>query len=61
MHKPRFIITTPRATLEELSTLVGITPEELRQVNESLKPVLEKIRKQQLRGKAPSTRSKKVA
>ena len=48
-------------TLAACTTLVGITPEELRQVNESLKPVLEKIRKQQLRGKAPSTRSKKVA
>ena len=61
MHKPKFIITTPRATPDELAALFGITPEERRQVDESLKPFLLKWRKQDLRRKSLAAAKKKIA
>ena len=41
-RRPRLIITTPRPTREEIIASTGITPEELREVDESLQPFLKK-------------------
>ena len=42
MHRPRLIITTPRPTKQQIIEWTGITPEEIREVDRTLKPLLAK-------------------